>query len=218
MKRFLPLFTAVLMLPICAVAQTSPPKPAVKAGAKKAAPAAAQPAPVKTPLLTREELRACKALVESNEAEAKAINAAQQALDLERDELKKNDEALRVVINGRKATMEAMTQERAELLKAGEELSAKVKEAKKAEGEAMVAAHNARAAAFTARADAYNQEGVTFKDQAAAHGARVDKYNQSKNELVARAEAYNRKLETWKTSCADRRYDENDEIAIKNGK
>jgi len=223
MKRFLLLFSAALMLSSHVLAQTAAPKPALKASANKAASkpassAAAEPAPPKTPVLTREELRACKGQVVANDAEAKAINAARAALDVERDEVKKTDEVLRLVIKERNATMAAMTQERADLSKAGEAMNVKLKEAKKEEGEAMVAEYNAKAVDFTARADAFNQAGASLKTQAAAHGERVEKYNRSKNELTVRADAYNRNIEAWKTSCADRRYDEADEIAIKNGK
>ena len=222
MKRFLPLFTAALMLPIFSSAQTPSPKPAVKAGTKAnikpATPAAVEPVAPKTPLLTREELRACKGQVEANDAEAKTINVAQAVFNAERDELKKIDDELRQIIKDRNASAAAMTQERAELLKAGEDLEAKVKEAKKEEGATLVATHNAKAAAFTARADDFNQVGAALKTQAAAHGGRVDKYNQGKNELVARADAYNRSIASWKANCADRRYDEADDLAIKSGK
>lgn len=222
MKRLLLLLSAALMLSSHVFAQTAAPKAALKASAKAASkpasPAAAEPALPKTPMLTREELRACKGQVVANGAEAKAINAAQAVLDAERDEVKKTDEAMRLVIKERNATMAAMSQERAELLKAGEGLNAKLKEAKKEEGEAMVADHNAKATDFTARADSFNQAGASFKTQLAAHGERIEKYNQSKNELTVRVEAYNRNIEAWKASCADRRYDEADEIAIKNGK
>lgn len=219
MKRLLPLITAALMLPLGLQAQTPPAKPAPKPAAKAQKPAAPEAAaPAKAPLMTRDELRACMKQVEVNDVEAKAINAAQAARNQERDELLKSEEALKQVIKDRAAALATLNQERADMLKAGEELKVKLPTVKKEEAEVMIAAYNAQAAAFDAKADAYNKSGGPIKEQTAAREARVDKYNQGKDALVARAEAHNRNIEAWKASCADRRYDEADEIAIKAGK
>ena len=222
MKRFLLLFSAALMLQTHAFAQTSAPKPALKAGAKAAPkptkPAAAEPATPKTPLLTREELRACKKMVDENIVQATAINLANAELVPERDALKKLGDDLKQAMQTHKDGMASLTQERADLLKAGQELQAKTKDMDKEEGEAAVAAYNAKAAGFTARADAYNATGASLNAQVLAHGERVTKYNKNKDELLAHEDTYKRGNDAWKAACAERRYDEADEIAIKNGK
>ncbi len=226
MKRFLLLCSAALMLQTGVFAQTSAPKPALKSGAKTgpkaapkpATPASAETAPPKTPLLTREELRACKKMVDENMAQATAINLANAELAPERDALKKLGEELKQAMQTHKDGMASLTQERADLLKAGQDLQAKTKDMDKEEGEAAVAAYNAKATAFTARADAYNATGASLNAQVVAHGERVTKYNKNKDELLAHEDAYKRGSAAWKAACFDRRYDEADEIAIKNGK
>lgn len=226
MKRLLPLFIAALIVPTWALAQTPAPKPAVKASAKASAkstpkstaPAVVEPQAPKTPLLTREELRACNKMVDENMVHATAINSANAELGPELDELNKVGADLKLAIQNHKDGMARLTQERAGLVKAAQELPAKTKEMDKEEGEAAVAAHNAKAAEFTARADDFNKVGTALNVQVAAHGERVEKFNRSKDDLMEHEDAYKRGMAAWRAACADRRYDEADEKAIKEGK
>lgn len=224
MKRFLPLLFAALVLPMTASAQTASTKPAAKsatkAATKAAAPAtaAASAAAPKTPLLSREELRACMKMVDENNVQATAINKANNELAPERDELKKLGDELAQAMQKHKDGIAGLTQERADLLKAGQELQAKTKDMEPQEGEAAVAAYNARAKAFTAKADEYNAGGAALNGQVAAHRARIESYNKKKDELLAHEDSYKSGIATWKAACSDRRYDEADELAIKKGK
>jgi predicted nucleic acid-binding Zn-ribbon protein len=62
-----------------------------------------------------------------------------------------------------------------------------------------------------------NQAVAAYNDKAKALEARVDSWNQRNAELTARVNAVNNDRETWQSDCAERRYREDDEIAIKRG-
>jgi uncharacterized protein YoxC len=222
MKRFIPLLLAALLMPMTSSAQTASAKPAAKTGTKPAAkpvaPAAASAAAPKTPLLSRDELRACMKMVEENNVQATAINKSNSELAPERDELKKLGDELAQALQKHKDGMTVLTQERADLLKAGQDLQAKTKDMDQKEGQEAVAAYNARANAFTKKADEYNANGAALNAQVVAHRARVDVYNKKKDELIAHEDSYKSGTAAWKAACADRRYDEADELAIKQGK
>lgn len=220
MKRFIPLLFAALLLPMTASAQTASTKPAAKGGAKAAAPApaAASAAAPKTPLLSRDELRACMKMVDENNTQATAINKANNELAPERDELKKLGDELAQALQKHKEGMAALTQERTDLVKAGQELQAKIKDMDEKEGKETLEAYNARAKEFTSKADQFNANGAALNAQVATHRARVDAYNKKKDELMDHEDAYKKGISAWKAACADRRYDEKDELAIKQGK
>ncbi|MEK0417705.1 MAG: hypothetical protein RI949_1711 [Pseudomonadota bacterium] len=51
-----------------------------------------------------------------------------------------------------------------------------------------------------------------------AHEKRIDAWNQSHRQMLATIEALNKKQTQWTTDCGEKRYREEDEIAIRNGK
>ncbi len=51
-----------------------------------------------------------------------------------------------------------------------------------------------------------------------AHDARIDAWNERSNALGAKGKGYEQAHEAWKASCANRRYNEDDEKAIRAGR
>jgi hypothetical protein len=80
-----------------------------------------------------------------------------------------------------------------------------------AEGEAIAAARDAL--------DRTSEDAIkAFNERVLARDARIDDYNKRNAALVADATAWQAASDQWKTQCGDRRYREDDEIAIKRGK
>jgi exonuclease VII large subunit len=189
------------------------------------------------PLLTRDELRACFQREETVRTRIAAVEAARQPLDREKAEIVSEQEALRAArapIDERRrladelgARMKAYGERvadwnarvkafnetdrrgvqadrmRAQLNKEREDLDKERQalDAEKAQlssgSEEMIRAFNARAAALDARIATWNERnGKWNEDSALAEAERKD----------------------WINSCANRRYREEDELAIKRGR
>lgn len=222
---------------------TAPAKPAPAKGPSIVMPTAPPPKTASLgkgtsggPLLTREELRVCLAQepsirtrladIEANraklDAEKATIAADQQTLRAERapiDELKTQADALAARIKAYSARVESWNQrsadpaaakrgsdgdrlretlnkEREELGKDGAALEAD-KAKLNSTSQETVAAYNAKAQALDARVAAWNER------------------NAKANEAGAALET---ERKAWVTSCADKRYNEDDEIAIRKSK
>lgn len=138
---------------LSAVAATDTP---AKSGAKK------------TPLLTRDELRACMASHTKRQQERDSLVDAKSKLDAERVDIQTSGQAL-------KDQLAALDRTNAEMV------------AK------YVEANNARE-------------------------KRIDDFEKASNDFNARVEAATAADAAYKKDCADRRFDEKDELAIKKGK
>ena len=58
---------------------------------------------------------------------------------------------------------------------------------------------------------------TAYNEKAKALEARVASWNQRNGDLTERVKAVNNDRETWQSDCAERRYREDDEIAIRRG-
>ena len=67
--------------------------------------------------------------------------------------------------------------------------------------------------------DRTSEEAIrAFNQRVLDSDARIDDYNKRNAALVADATAWQAAFDQWKTQCGDRRYREDDEIAIRRGK
>jgi hypothetical protein len=189
------------------------------------------------PILTREELRACLQREQTLRPRLSAIEAARQPLDTEKDAIAADQEALRAdreAIDERRRRVDDLSarmtaygervtdwnarvkelnesprrgpqadRARVQLNREREELEKQrlALEAEKAElsvgSETMVSDYNAKATALQARIAAWNERnGKWNEDSELAEAERKD----------------------WVASCSDRRYREEDELAIKRGR
>jgi chromosome segregation ATPase len=189
------------------------------------------------PLLTREELRACLNQGASMRTRTADLDGQRAALNQEKDAIATEQQSLREA----RAPIEAMKPQtddlnqrmrvfkvrvddwtaRAEAFNASgktgvwadRESKALQKERKEIEAErvALDAERERLAAASKDIVGSYNE-------RAAALEARVKEWNRRNEELNKAASALEDEREKWVTGCADRRYREDDEIAIKAGK
>ena len=131
--------------------------------------AADKPKPAaKTPLLTRDELRACMAHKPRIQGE--------------------RDEVLRL--------RERLDAEKAELVRRGKELEQRLETLDRSSQEIV---------------DRYNED-------ASARDAAIDEFETRAKVFDARAAALKTEQDAYARNCENRRFDERDEIAIKNGK
>ncbi len=206
---------AVAALATCglALAQTSTTaKPDAKAPAKTSRPAEAKP---KGKLLTRDELRACMMKNQALEDENVALKAKEKEVVAERDALKafkaEQDQAekdLNARGNQLKADIEA--------IKAfGAEIEAGAAKMEKAELKAKQEDYTARANALQPRIDAFNKERNERVEKYKGFNDRLDAQTKALDDFNERVETMNEDRAAWRKSCADKSYDEADEIAIK---
>lgn len=184
----------------------------------------------KTPILTREELRACMKREAEVEAARTAVEKRQAELDAERAQITALTDGLKPL----KAEHEAA--------------QARIREAndkRKALG-ARIAAFNTKAAtppADAAAREALQAEQKALNDEAAVldreggpieaqyraavdalnakaqvHDQRAEAWNSRRTALADEAAAVDTQRKGWAADCADRRYREDDEKAIKAGK
>ena len=191
-------------------------------------------------LLTRDELRACMALqkqmqtrasdLESQKAplqqEKAALKQAGDALAADREALERNRQATAAPFQAKADAhgqrIEAFNQKSAELA-ALEKLGSRGKSEKlrnQLETDQVELKKNEEA--LRAEMDALNKanaDAVTAMNaRIAEHEQKVRAWNERNDALTASIEAHRTSDDRWASQCADRRYDELDEIAIKQGK
>lgn len=240
MPPIAPPHAAVLLLAFAALAahaQTPPAKPAAKPAA-----GASTPAPTRAlgggagsgKLLTRDELRACMKRQESLAVRRTEAEAAREPIDREKTALVVEQDALKVerekVESSRKAVsdlngrykahaerIEAWNAKAKELQSQGGKASDKERAALDAERAELQQAQVALEADRKALSDSAQQVVAAFNTRAQALDQKVADWNRRNNEYTERVTALNRERDTWVAECADRRYREEDEIAIKKG-
>ncbi|MDN3920142.1 hypothetical protein [Roseateles violae] len=214
MKRLLiSLAAAAVLLP--AHAQTANPNAKVDPKNNKVSkPVVEKP---KEKLLSRDELRACMKGNQDNEAEAREVKAIETAYNTEHAKLLADKEELTKRSQELLASVSKIKEDRESLLKFGEEIKAKAKEGKadKDEIKKMQDEYAARAAQMDPRIDAANKAKEAYQADSKGFDARVEAHNKAREEISGRVDKHMDAIDDWKASCANKKYDEADEIAIK---
>lgn len=213
MKRLLLSVCLAALLPALAQAQTVNPNAKVDPKNNKVSrPVVEKPKQV---LMTRDELRACMKTQAANDEEAKAIKvveaeqkAEREALLAAKNEFPKREEALAANVAAIKAEQDA-------LLKMHADISAQASKLEKAELKAKQDEYMAKANALNERIEAHNKTKDAYLAERKSFDSKVDAHNKAKDELSTRVDNYFDKHDEWKKSCANKAYDEADEIAIK---
>jgi len=185
-------------------------------------------------LLTRDELRTCLANQDTLAKRRADVEAARGPLDKEKEDLVKEQEALK----GEREKVDAARQAVAELNARYKEHADKVQKwnerAKAAQEASGKAAEKERDALDRERVDLQRNQAAleadraklgdgaqqavnAFNTRAQALDQKVADWNQRNAALSELAQAVNRDRDTWTADCADRRYREDDEAAIRKG-
>jgi len=213
MKRLLLSVCLAALVPVLAQAQTVNPNAKVDPKNNKVSkPVVEKPKQV---LMTRDELRACMKSQAANDEEAKAIKvveaeqkAEREALLAAKNEFPKKEEVLAANVNAIKAEQDA-------LLKMHADITAQASKLEKAELKAKQDEYMAMANALNERIEAHNKSKDAYLAERKSFDTKVEAHNKAKDELSTRVDNYFDKHDEWKKSCANKAYDEADEIAIK---
>lgn len=215
MKRLFPLLTAAALIAPAASALAQVPVGKTTS---------------KAPILTKEELRACmKREVAVNEQRTTAENR-KAVLDAERAEVTKLSEGLQPLKADVEAKAGAIKQlnERTRVL--GERIVAfNAKAANPPADDAGRKALQDEEKQLKTEAGAIEAEGkplqaayeaavAALNDKAKVHDERAAAWNEKQSQVVAAAREAEQARQGWMLDCADRRYREDDEKAIKAGK
>lgn len=217
MKRIFlaPLAAAALsiaMLPVHAQSTANPGAKVDPKNNKVGKPVVEKP---KVKLMTRDELRSCMITQRGNDAEGKAIkveeaeyNAAHKALLDDKATLTKRGEELA-------ANLVKLKTEREDIMKLGETAAKPDPKLEKDEVAKLRADYTARAAAFDPRLNEHNKNKDAYLADSKAFDTRVEAHNKRREALQERAEKLLDANDDWKQNCANKSYDEVDEIAVK---
>lgn len=213
MKRILLSVCLAALLPALASAQTTNPNAKVDPKNNKVSrPVVEKP---KLKLMTRDELRACFKQQADNDAEAKAVLAAEAEYKATRERLMADKETLTKEGEGIDASVLAIKAEQTELLAANEELKTKLPDMSRSEQKAAIEAYNVRAKANDAKIEAHNQRKDAYLARARAFDEAIEKFNKSGKDLESRSLDHLDTVDNWKKACGNKPYDEADELAIK---
>jgi len=213
MKRILLSVCLAALLPALATAQTANPKAKVDPKNNKVSrPVVEKP---KQKLMTRDELRACLNQQSGNEAEAKAVLAAEADYKKERERLMAEKEQLTKEGEAIDASAASIKAEQAELIKFNEDLKTKLPEMTRADQKAAIEDYNVRAKANDAKIEVHNKRKDDYVVKAKAFDAAIESFNKAGKDLETRSLDHLDAVDGWKKSCGNKPYDEADEVAIK---
>ncbi|WAC75504.1 hypothetical protein OU995_12710 [Roseateles sp. SL47] len=215
MKHTLRTTAAVATLLACglAFAQTSTTAPkADPKNAKVTKPVVDKP---KQKLMTRDELRACllddKSLTEENtslKAKEKDILAERDALKAFKAEQDKAEAEMQNRSKELKAEIEAVNAFAAEIQAGAAKMEKDQLKAKQEE-------YQARANTLQPKIDAFNKERNDRVEKYKGFNDRVDAQAKSQDDFNEAVETLQDKRDEWKKRCANKPYDEADEVALK---
>jgi chromosome segregation ATPase len=186
-------------------------------------------------IMSKDELRACLLRKDAVDKQRGEVTSSNEQLARERDTLQQAGAALRAEgsqIEQRNTAVRGLAERNREhqaKVQDWNARAAKLKDAPPADQERLLAELNAEKDALQKSFDSLKAEQTQlttgFNEQVAAYNARAQEHARSVEALNARAtqlsdqsQAEARERDAWRTSCADRRYREDDEIAIKRGK
>ena len=169
----------------------------------------------KEKLMTRDELRACIDQRDANDAEAAAINTELKAYTANTATLKAERDRLETATNDMNARTTAAKAEFDAIMKANEEFKAAAPKMEKADFEAKKKELTDRSTAFEATREKIIADSKVLSGEKEALGNNIDKHNENFKVLDDRRENQLDQVDAWKKNCSNKKYDENDEAAIK---
>jgi septal ring factor EnvC (AmiA/AmiB activator) len=186
-------------------------------------------------IMSKEELRACLARKDVVDKQRGEVTASNEQLTRERDTLQQTGAALRAEgsqIEQRNNAIRALAERNREhqaKVQDWNTRAAKLKDAPPADQERLLAELNAEKdglqksfdtlkAEQTQLSTGFNEQVAAYNARAQEHARNVEALNTRATQLTDQSQAEARERDAWRTTCADRRYREDDEIAIKRGK
>lgn len=189
----------------------------------------------KGPIMSKDELRACFAQRDAVDKRRADVVAQNEQLGREREALQQAGSALRAEgaqIEQRNAALRALGERNREHQAKVADWNAragKLKDAPPAEQEKLLADLNLEKDALQKSfeslkaeqgplADGFNEVVAAYNQKAQQHAKSVEALNVRADQLAQASQAEASERDAWRSACADRRYREDDEIALKRGK
>jgi septal ring factor EnvC (AmiA/AmiB activator) len=186
-------------------------------------------------IMSKEELRVCLTGKDAVDKQRADVTASNEQLTRERDTLQQTGAALRAEgsqIEQRNAALRALAERNRDhqaKVQDWNARAAKLKDAPPADQERVLAELNAEKDSLQKSFDTLRSEqapllsGFTevvaaYNQKAQEHARNVEALNTRAIRLTEQSETEARDRDAWRNACADRRYREDDEIAIKRGK
>lgn len=170
-------------------------------------------------ILTIAELRACMKLEQANKQAAADILQEQEAFKRDQEAIKAEQSEVGLANEQLRARSNAILGERDAISALSTALAAKAQAAKtdaeKAEAEADRAKLLERNRLYEQDVASFNASQETQRTRVVALNARIDPINQRSRTVNDRVEPHKKQVETWREQCGNRRFREEDEIAIK---
>lgn len=158
-------------------------------------------------------------LEKSNNQNAAEILQAQEAFKRDQEAIKVEQAEVSKANDDIRSRSAAITAERDALSPLISALSAKLQVAKtdaeKADAEAERLKLVERNRLLDQNIDSFNASQQTQRDRITALNARIDPINQRNRTINERVEPHQKQIATWRDQCGNRRFREEDEIAIK---
>ena len=170
-------------------------------------------------IMTIDELRACLALKSGNEKAGADILREQQTFTRDQDAVKAEQPDVDKGTLDIRARSAALAAEREAISALVSALSAKAPTLKT---DAEKADYETERAKLVLRSRLYSEDSARFNTAQQTHSDRVNALNERINAINARSvsindgiEPHQQKIATWRNQCSNRRFREEDEIAIK---
>jgi chromosome segregation ATPase len=193
-----------------------------RADAKKVATAPstkAQPAAKTDRIMTIDELRTCMTMQKANEVEAAAVKQEQADFTRDQDTIRAEQAEIKKVNDDIVARSNALRADRESMANRVTELRAMAEAAKT---DAEKADYEREREKLAERSRAHDRATAEFNSTQQSQAARIDALNARIGPLNERGKTVNdrveplqEKLASWRVQCSNRRYREDDEIAIK---
>lgn len=169
----------------------------------------------KPKLMSREDLRACMISNDELDAENAALKQKDAEVRAERDAVKASKAEQEKAEAELQARGETLKNDIAAIKAFGAEIEGGAAKMEKAELKAKQEEYASRANALQPRIDAFNKERNDRVEANKAFNARVEAHTKALDDFNERVEVLTEKRMEWKNKCANRSYDEADEIAIR---
>ena len=170
-------------------------------------------------IMTRDQLRACMKLEQSNQKmaaeilqEQDAFKRDQDAVKIEQAEAGKVNDEIRTRAAALAAERDAMSARVAELSAKG---PAAKTDAEKADYETERVKLVERNRRYEQNIELFNASQQAQRDRIAALNARIDAINQRNKTVNDRVDPHQKQLTVWREQCGNRRFREEDEIVIR---
>jgi uncharacterized protein (DUF3084 family) len=171
------------------------------------------------PIMSKDELRACMKAKQSNEDEAASIKTDQETFKRDYDAFKTEQTEINKQGDDLRGRATAISVERDVIATRASELQTRVPNLKTDEEKAKYEADRAQLLERSQMLDRttakFNEDQQSYAKRVEVFNGRIGPINERNKTVNSRVEPLEASVDSWRKKCGNRRYREDDEIAIK---